>query len=177
MTTEVETEERGLVVAAPNLLSVTPADMLRNAYAAAVPLAKVIDGAHLAVNISGRKFVKVEGWTALGSMMGVFPVVVSTHTVTHQAWDPNGERIEEVWGWEATVEARTLAGATVGRAEAMCTRDEHSWSGRPQYALRAMAQTRATSRALRGPLGFIVALAGYEATAAEEMPGDPDAGK
>jgi hypothetical protein len=33
-----------------------------------------------------------------------------------------------------------------------------------------MAQTRAVSRALRAPLGQIVALAGYDAAAAEEMP-------
>jgi hypothetical protein len=33
-----------------------------------------------------------------------------------------------------------------------------------------MAQTRATSRAIRLKLGYIVTLAGYEATAAEEMP-------
>ena len=31
-----------------------------------------------------------------------------------------------------------------------------------------MAQTRSTSKALRLPLGFVVALAGYEATPAEE---------
>jgi hypothetical protein len=33
-----------------------------------------------------------------------------------------------------------------------------------------MAQTRAVSRALRAPLGQIVALAGYDAASAEEMP-------
>jgi hypothetical protein len=32
-----------------------------------------------------------------------------------------------------------------------------------------MAQTRSSSRALRGPLGFIVSLAGYETTAPEEI--------
>jgi hypothetical protein len=33
-----------------------------------------------------------------------------------------------------------------------------------------MAQTRATSKALRQPLGFVMTLAGYAATPAEEMP-------
>jgi hypothetical protein len=33
-----------------------------------------------------------------------------------------------------------------------------------------MAQTRATSKALRAPLGWIVTLAGYEATPSEEIP-------
>jgi hypothetical protein len=88
-------------------------------------------------------------------MLGVFPVVVWTKPLEN--------------GWEARVEARTLAGDLVGAAEAECRRDEPTWAKRADYALRSMAQTRATSRALRGPLGFIVVLAGYSATAAEEM--------
>jgi hypothetical protein len=32
-----------------------------------------------------------------------------------------------------------------------------------------MAQTRATSKALKGPLGFVISLAGYQTTPAEEM--------
>jgi hypothetical protein len=41
---------------------------------------------------------------------------------------------------------------------------------RDDFALMAMAQTRATSRALRNPLGFVVKMAGYETAGAEEMP-------
>ena len=75
-------------------------------------------------------------------------------------------------GWEARVEARTLDGRTIGAAEACCTRDESRWKTQPDYAIRSMAQTRATSKALRGPLGFIVTLAGFQATPAEEMGSD-----
>src|SRR5262249_18897895 len=39
-----------------------------------------------------------------------------------------------------------------------------------EHALRSMAQTRATSKALGQALRFIVALSGYEGTPAEEMP-------
>ena len=40
-----------------------------------------------------------------------------------------------------------------------------------------MAQTRAVSKALRLPLGFVMSIAGYEATPAEEMPTtNPDHG-
>jgi hypothetical protein len=39
-----------------------------------------------------------------------------------------------------------------------------------------MAQTRATSKALRQPLGFVMTLAGYSATPAEEMPRDGNGG-
>ena len=93
-------------------------------------------------------------------MMGVFPIVVWTRKMS----DPEG--------WEARVEARTLAGAVVGAAEAECLRSEKRWGAADDYAVRSMAQTRATSKALRGPLGFIVHLAGFSATPADEMPDD-----
>jgi hypothetical protein len=106
--------------------------------------------------ISNRDHVKVEGWTLLGTMLGVFPVCVWTK-----------ERSD---GWEARVEARTLSGAIVGAAEAECLRSEKLWSNRDDYALRSMAQTRATSKALRQPLGFVMSLAGFDPTPAEEAP-------
>jgi hypothetical protein len=120
--------------------------------------------------ISGREHVRVEGWTLLGSMLGVFPVPIWTRKLT----DPEG--------WEARVEARTLQGHTIGAAEAQCTRDEKMWGWEPvgrngrkldprdDFALRSMAQTRATGKALRLPLGFVMTLAGFDPTPAEEMP-------
>ena len=75
-------------------------------------------------------------------------------------------------GWEARVQALTLQGAVVGAADAQCLRSENNWKTRDDYALRSMAQTRAAAKALRMPLGFIMALAGYEATPAEEMPAE-----
>jgi hypothetical protein len=111
----------------------------------------------LTKDIQGKQHVLVEGWTLLGSMLGVFPVTVWTQPVEN--------------GWEARVEARTIDGKIVGAAEAQCTRDERLWKTRDDYALRSMAQTRATSKALRQPLGFVMTLAGFEATPEAEMPG------
>src|SRR3990167_9538158 len=108
-----------------------PIKVVEQASAVAGALATVIDKQKLYSNIQGRKYVKVEGWTLLGSMLGVFPVCVWTR--------PTDD------GWEARVEARTRTGAVVGAAEAQCTRSEKTWSGRDDYALRSMAQTRATS--------------------------------
>lgn len=113
----------------------------------------------LYVEIQGKRHVLVEGWTLLGSLLGISPVVVWTKELADGA------------GWEARVEAHTLDGRTVGAAEAECRREERMWKNRDSYALRSMAQTRATSKALRMPLGFIVELAGYNATPAEEMIG------
>ncbi len=139
-----------------------PVEIVGKATEIADALSDVLKRKGLAKKISGREFVVVEGWVLLGTMLGVFPVVVWTR------------KLED--GWEARVEARTLTGAVVGAAEAECLRSEKSWAKRDDYALRSMAQTRATSKALRGPLGFIVTLAGYQATPFEEMPQDTSSG-
>ena len=72
-------------------------------------------------------------------------------------------------GWEAIAQARTLSGQVVGAGESMCTRDEPRWSRKADFELRGMAQTRALSRALRGPVGSVVSLASYSVTPAEEV--------
>lgn len=123
-------------------------------------------------NISGKEYVKVEGWTLCGSMLGVFAVIEWTRPVEG--------------GWEARAEARTMSGAVIGAAEAECLTSEKEWGptptrGKPKddYARRSMAQTRAVSKALRAPLGFIVTLAGFEATPSDEIPreGFPDSAR
>lgn len=130
----------------------------------ATALAKVIEDRKLYTTISGRKHVRVEGWTLLGSMMQVFPVTDWAHELHDEAG--------KIVGFEARVEARTLDGAVVGAAIARCTRSEANWKSRDDYALESMAQTRATSKALRMPLGYVMQLAGFDPTPAEEMPHD-----
>jgi hypothetical protein len=100
--------------------------------------------------------VKVEGWQTLGAMLGVVPVITWTRKIDR--------------GWEARCEARTLDERVIGAGEAECLKDEENWKDSEDYAVRSMAQTRATSKALSGPLRFVVTLAGYSATPAEEMP-------
>ncbi len=138
-----------------------PVEVIEKATAVADALKDVLRKQGLVSTISGRSFVKVEGWTLLGSMLGVNAVCTGTETL------PEG-------GYRATVEARMADGRVVGSADAACTRTEKTWKNRDDYALLSMAQTRATSKALRIPLGFVVTLAGFEATPADEIPG-PDA--
>ncbi len=139
-----------------------PDIVLQRATATADALVRVVRDPKrkLISTISGREFPLVECWTLLGTLVGVFPVCIWSRPVT----------VGEETGWEARVEAHTRDGAIVGAAEAMCMRSERNWSKRDEYALRSMAQTRATSKALRLPLGFVMTLAGLEATPAEEMP-------
>lgn len=123
-------------------------------------LADVIKQRNLYVKVRNKAHVLVEGWTLLGSMVGVYPVLEATEHV----------EINGVDGWKATVAATTRQGEVVGRATALCLRSEARWKTADEYAVCSMAQTRAVSKALRQPLGFIITLAGYSATPAEEIP-------
>jgi len=140
----------------PALFGTTePCEIVSKATAVADSLKSVIKKQGLISNIQGKEYPRCEAWTLLGTMLGVFPVCVWTKQVEG--------------GWEARVEARTRDGSILGAAEAQCLRSERNWSNRDDFALRSMAQTRATAKALRMPLGFVMTLAGFEATPSEEM--------
>ncbi len=118
-------------------------------------LADVVDHQELAVAIQGRRYVRVEGWTTLAVMLGVVAREVDTR--------------EEGGVYTATVElVRMSDGAVISRASAECG-DEAPWNKRARYARRSMAQTRATGKACRLAFSWIMALAGYEPTPAEEI--------
>lgn len=122
-------------------------------------LARLIDDRKLFNNISGRKYVRVDGWATLGAMLGVLPREISV--VEHDSGD-----------FEATVElVRASDGQIIGRGSAIVGADENTWKSRPRYARRSMAITRATGKAFRLGFSWIMTLAGYEPTPAEEMDG------
>lgn len=123
-----------------------------------------------AQTIQGRKYVRVEGWQAIAVAYGL---VASSRDVEVV---PGGVR--------AIGEVRRMGdGAIVSTAEGFVGEDEPTWFGgklngkelppRAMYAIRAMAQTRAISRACRGALSFVVTLidSGLSTTPAEEMEG------
>jgi hypothetical protein len=161
--TPTEMIVRPAVAMAPVTLfgSDDPVKVVERASAAAGALVAVVNKQQLYSTIQGKKYPRVEAWTLLGSMLGVFPVTTWTREVTR-----DGKPV----GWEARVEAQTLSGAIVGAAECMCSRDEATWRTRDEHAIRSMAQTRATSKALGMTLRFVMSLAGFEGTPAEEMP-------
>ncbi len=153
--------EEAPVASATLFGSDNPAEALERMTVVARTLTDVVRAQNLVVRIGQSDHVRVEGWTFCGSLLGVFPIVQWTRPVLEG---------DTKVGWEARVEARTRSGELVGSGEAECLRDERTWKGRDDYALRSMAQTRATSKALRGPLGFVMQLGGFNPTPAEEMP-------
>lgn len=145
-----------------------PAVIVQRATRIANAIAPLIRERHLFKRIGKSEHVYVEAWALAGSMLGVFAITVRT-------WE-----IGDDDGYGATVEARTITGAIVGRADAVVMRgeavgtDDHGdpirkWLEAPAFQLISMAQTRGSSKALRMPLAFIMKLAGYETTPAEEM--------
>lgn len=114
-----------------------------------------------AQNIQGRKYVRVEGWQSVANAFGC---VASAKDV---------ERTET--GYRAIGQVRRMdTGAVICEAEGFVGDDERTWSKRDEYAKRAMAQTRAISRACRSAFAFVVTMmdAGLETTPAEEVPAE-----
>jgi len=130
-----------------------------------------------ACQISGRKYVKVEGWQAIATAHGC---ILSARDVVRTAE-----------GWTAIGEVRRISdGVVLAVAEGFVGIDEPVWAGgegvdkygkpktyprRAEYACRAMAQTRACSRVARSAFALVVVMmdAGLETTPAEEMQGIP----
>ena len=111
--------------------------------------------------IKGKKFVGVEGWQAIALAHGC---VASSGAV---------ERVET--GFRAIGKViRMSDGQTLSTAEGFVGDDEVTWATRPEYARRAMAQTRSISRACRSAFAHVVVMmqAGLETTPAEEIQGD-----
>lgn len=138
-----------------------PVEVLEKATRTATALAEVIERQQLFKTIGPKRHLLVEAWTMLGSMLGVFPETEWTRRTT----DSNGAD-----AWEARVVVRTRDGSVIGAREAMCSKSESRWKNADDYAIRSMAQTRATSAALAAPLRFIPVLAGFAGTPEAEMP-------
>ena len=163
-----EVEQTQIAVREEGLLwgSASPSEILARATEMANVLADVIERQQLFTMIRDKKHVRVEGWTFLGSILNTFPICRWTKPI----WGTDATGHQVPMGWEARVEA-VRNGVVIGAAEAQCLREEPRWSTAEDYAIRSMAQTRATVKALRMPTGFIVALKGYATTPAEEMDG------
>lgn len=111
-----------------------------------------------AMELQGRKYVKVEGWMSIAASYGCVPSI--------------REVIEEERGIRAVAELRRHDGTVLATAEGYVGLDEPRWANQPLYARRGMAQTRAVSRVCRSVFAFVVVLidGGLETTPAEEIP-------
>jgi len=185
-----EHEGRALVVQPPHTTAVelwgtdNPRAMTARMTALADAMSAVVEDRKLYSVIQGNKYVKVEGWSLIGAMIGVFPRTVYSDIIESghldelrvQRRDRNGKDYEKVYPefdgvltFRARVELVTRDGGHVGGAEAMCSRREEQWRDRDDNQIASMSQTRATAKAYRMTFGFIMPIAGYAPTPAEEM--------
>ena len=140
------------------MLDVAPEQVVNRATMIANALADVIKKKRLFSKIRDKEYVRVEGWSTLGAMIGILPK------------EKYVKEIEN--GYEAYVDLiRASDGVVTGGASAICTRAEKNWSDRDEFAVRSMAITRATGKAYRLGMAWIMELAGYAGTPAEEMYG------
>lgn len=148
-------------------LQMAPDFVLAEAARAAAALRDVIEKKPNKCVIRGKTFPQFEDWQTLGRFYGVTAKTRSTKFVEF------GEGYDRVRGFEATADALLVStNQVISSAEAMCLDDEEKWSDAPLFQVKSMAQTRACAKALRNVLAWVVVLAGYNPTPAEELEGD-----
>lgn len=154
--------EVAIIAEVPNDLTVArePEVVLKEAQRAAACLKDVISKVDKPVIFNGKQYLQFEHWQTIGKFYGLLCSTMK----------PKQVEIGGVAGAEAdseVIDVRT--GRVVGRASAWCLRDEPNWKNKPWYQLGSQAQTRAGAKALRNLLSWVVVLAGYGTTPAEEI--------
>ena len=116
----------------------------------------------LYVEIKDKNYVMVEGWQFAGGLLGFSPDIVEVKNMT-----PDGTKN---YKWFAKAEIiRNKDDKKVGSGYALCSKEEYKKRSFDEYAILSMAQTRAIGKAFRNLIGWVMKLAGYEPTPAEEM--------
>lgn len=131
-----------------------------NQWRAATDVAGVVREFALArtLTIQGKRYPPVIVWQAIANAFGC---VASARDV--KAIDGGISAIGEV--------KRMSDGQVLAEGEGFVGDDEKTWAGRPLFARRAMAQTRAIGRACRAAFAFVIPLidSGMQTTPAEEI--------
>ena len=123
-------------------------------------LQRFVKDQRLTVNIKGKEYPLVESWQWAGSQLGLYPYLLSVTNVSTES---------EV-KYLAEVEVRRIGtNEPVSKGIAICSNKEANKKYWDEYAILSMAQTRATGKAFRNLLSWLMKAAGFEATPAEEM--------
>lgn len=123
-------------------------------------LQRFVKDQNLTVNIKGKNYPLVESWQWAGSQLGLYPYLLQ---VTNLSNDKEVKYLAEV-------EIRKFGtNEPVSKGIAICSNKEANKKMWDEYAILSMAQTRATGKAFRNLLSWLMKAAGFEATPAEEM--------
>lgn len=143
------------------VVSFNPQAQLAQGQEAAKALMQVVEKKQRKVVINGEQYLEFEDWQTLGRFFNV--------TVGTERTEPFLDEKQNIKGFLAVAVVYAPDGHVISRAEASCMRSEKKWTGRDEFQLRSMAQTRACAKALRNVLSWVVVLAGYKPTPAEEL--------
>jgi hypothetical protein len=159
-----------------------PEVVLAEAHKAAVALQDVISKKQDPVMMNGQQYLEYEDWQTVGRFYGITAKVETVEYVSYGS----------VRGFSASAVALRADGFELSRATGDCLSDEPKWATKPKYEwrdkegggrervqigeedvplfqLKSMAQTRACAKVLRNVLAWVVVLAGYRPTPAEEL--------
>ncbi len=114
------------------------------------------------------EYVTVEGWEVLGTFLGIVPVTTIISEIKNKQERTVGYVARATLYQNPIMENDEIVGGTViARAEAQADRTGFQ---KDLFAIASMAQTRALGKAYRMGLSWIMKMAGFEGTPAEEMP-------
>ena len=114
------------------------------------------------------EYVTIEGWEVLGTMLGITPVTEVIGEIKNKQDRTVGYEARATLYRNPIIEnGEIVGGEMVARAEASA---DKSGFQKDMPSIRSMAQTRALGKCYRMALSWIIKMAGYEGTFAEDMP-------
>lgn len=126
----------------------------------ATELQRFVKEQGLTVNIKGKSYPMVESWQWAGAQLGLYPQL---NYVSNLSQDGELKYLAEV------NICRFGSNDIITKGVAICSNKEANKRQWDEYAILSMAQTRATGKAFRNLLSWLMKAAGFEATPAEEM--------
>lgn len=129
---------------------------------AADALVAFVNSNNLSINIAGKRYLLVEAWQFIGMQMCLTEIVRTCDQVAPF------EESDEI-KYKAEVEIINQQGTVMSRGFAWCSNKEQKKKSFDEYAVASMAQTRAIGKAYRNKFAWIVKMAGYEGTPADEI--------
>ena len=174
VTTEVATVENqslpDYAILNPDIPMTAKVDVATNVANTLAPLVRSQGLTVKGVNKGNKEaeYVTVEGWEVLGTFLGIVPVTTIIEELKNDKDRVVGYKARATLYQNPIIENDEIVGGTViARAEATADR---SGFQKDLFAIASMAQTRALGKAYRMGLSWIMKMAGFEGTFAEDMP-------
>lgn len=159
-------DENKSIVVSDEVLS--PQDIVSKGRVAARELMSIVNQRKDKVLINGKQFLCFQDWQLVARFFNSTVAVEWTKPLLCDG---------KILGWEAKAIVLDRIGNMLSAAESSCVFEEYKgdkqpWKDKADFQVRSMAQTRACAKALRNVFSWVVVLAGYEATPAEEITED-----